>query len=195
MLRYSRTLVLTCMVLSTGAALAQGEPPARLVGVSQVVEEMVHPIRIFKYEPAYKLDRAAAEKTGPEATVAAWIEAMRRNDYKAALRYWDTSSQALIEERGKVEGLTEENWTMKWRALYGGRETQATDKVQFGSAWLIQYEVVDASKKIFASEPVVLVKQGERWLLTLKYADHAVVQGWNVPTKRVHRLSGDRLPR
>lgn len=195
MFGYSKTLVLICMGLSAATAMAQGEPPARLVGVSQVVEEVVHPIRIFKYEPAYKLDRAAAEKTGVEAIVAAWIEAMRRNDYKAALRYWDAPSQALIEERGRVEALTAEGWTRKWQALYGGRETQATDKVQFGSAWLIQYEVVDASKKTFASEPVVLVKEGERWFLTLKYADNAVVQGWNLPTKRVQRLSANKLPR
>lgn len=94
-----------------------------------------------------------------------------------------------------MEGLTEQGWTQKWQALYGGRDTLATDKVQFGQAWLIHYEVVDASKKTVTSEPVILIKDGERWLLTLKFADHAVVQGWNVPTKRVHRLSSERLPR
>lgn len=88
MLSSSRLLAFALMGLGMTAAWGQAPgPSARLVSVSQVVEEVVHPVRIFKYEPTYKLDRAASEKEGPEATVAAWISAMRRNDYKAALSY------------------------------------------------------------------------------------------------------------
>lgn len=189
MLRNKQVLVLLGVAMGSAAAFAQAEPDPRLVTVTQVIEELVHPVRIFKYEPAYKLDRAAADKKGPEATVAAWIEAMRRSDYKGALGYWDASSQAQIEAQAKRDGRSEDDWKKTWQALFSTRETIATNKVLFDTAILIEYEVVDAAKKTVTSEPVVLVKEGGRWALTLKFANHAVVQGWKLPTKRVHRMN------
>ncbi|UXH76068.1 hypothetical protein [Roseateles amylovorans] len=180
---------LLCLPLMSQAQAAFEPKPA---GAGQVIEEIVHPIRLFKYEPALDLASSAIPAKSAEGVVSGWIAAMRRGDFDAALQAWDASSREKILARSKADGRSKESWVAQWRQLYGERKARATDQVRFESAVLIQYEVVDSTNKVVTSEPVVLVQQGGVWQLTLSYANHAVVQGWNLPTKRVQRLNSQR---
>jgi hypothetical protein len=46
-----------------------------------------------------------------------------------------------------------------WQSLFSAQDTIAINKVQFDTAMLIEYEVVDEAKKSVTSEPVALLKE------------------------------------
>lgn len=172
--------------------MAQAAYEPKLTSTGQVVEEVVYPIRIFKYEPPLDLATALIPAKSAEGVVAAWIAAMRRGDFDGALRLWDASSQAAILDKSSKDGKTKEAWAKRWVELFGERKVRAVNQVRFESALLIEYEIVDRNNNIVNSESVVLTNQDGNWSLTLKYANHAVLQGWKLPNRRVQRLAGGR---
>ena len=179
--------------VASGLALAQNpEPNLQLIKSTQVIEEIVYPIQIFAYQPLLDLSAAVAKRSGtPEAVVAGWTTAMRNGDYDAAIRYWDAESGKMIEDRNRKEGKSQESWRSSWKRLFDGNTVRASKQVRRGPMILIGYEIVNPQGSVVNSEVVALRKTNDNWQLTLQYADHAVMQGWNRPDVRVRRLARD----
>jgi len=184
---------MTLMILYGSSVLADdANSKLTLSRVGSVIEERVYPIYVYDYQPKLEVNvKTKISSDTPELVVAQWIEAMRSGNYAAALSFWDEQSKAMIEKRNKELKKTIDSWQAAWLKLYKGRNIYLAHQIKHGSILLIEYEIREPDDRLVTGEAVGLVKEKDKWFLTLKYADHPVIQGWNKKDFRVRRLIKD----
>ena len=158
---------------------------------SSVVEETVHPFKIQRYQTGFEIlavEKYSVSQT-PEIAVSNHINAMRNNDFEAALEVWDAVSKQKILELDSVRKIEKQQRLETWKTLFSGNRVILTSRIEYSKYIFIEYRVETLDAKFVAEETVALKAESGRYLLTLEMADSAVIQGWKKPGSRIQRLA------
>lgn len=153
-----------------------------------VIEELVHPVKVYQYQPPVNVAKVQLAPTpSPEAVVIRYLKAMAAGDEEAAVAGWDAESVRMIEENEKRMGRSKAQRVAQWATLFKDRSVQLQRKAEYRDLTFIEF-TLNQNGKVSLTDSVAVVKTAEGYQLTMKPVDSAVMQGWHSETRRVQRL-------
>jgi hypothetical protein len=183
--------MLAIFILSTQIRNAQAQNFAFELSTPQsgvVVEEVVHPFVLQKYQPPFQIPVVDIQGNAVEVVVAKYINAMRDGNYEQAMGVWDEESQRQIVQDQIKRQTSKDQRVAVWKKLFNSNKVVLTNRIKYASYILIEYQILATDGKLVAEETIVAKKRDVNYVLTLELADSAVVQGWKKPGSRVQRL-------
>lgn len=182
---------LSLLLTLAPVCLAQGFPTSAPSQIT-VIEELVHPVKVYQYQPPVDVARAqlapaSALSPSPEAAVIRYLRAMAAGDEQAAFAGWDAESVRMIEENEKRMGRGKAQRLAQWATLFKDRTMQLQRKAEYRDLTFIEFTLTQ-NGKIELTDSVAVVKAPGGYQLTMKPVESAVMQGWHSDTRRVQRL-------
>jgi hypothetical protein len=179
--------LLSLLLTFVPACMAQGFPTSAPSQIN-VIEELVHPVKIYLYQPPVDVGRAQLPAAPtPEAAVIRYLRAMASGDEEAAFAGWDPESVRMIEENEKRMGRNKAERLTQWAALFKGRAMQLQRKAEYRDLTFVEFTLTE-NGKVALTDSVAVTKTPNGYQLTMKPVESAVMQGWRNETKRVQRL-------
>lgn len=179
--------LLSLLLTFVPACMAQGFPTGAPSQIN-VIEELVHPVKIYQYQPPVDVGRAQLPAAPtPEAAVIRYLRAMAVGDEEAAFAGWDSESVRMIEENEKRMGRNKAERLTQWAALFKGRAMQLQRKAEYRDLTFVEFTLTE-NGKVALTDSVAVMKTPNGYQLTMKPVESAVMQGWRNETKRVQRL-------
>lgn len=205
MIRQSRLWFLRAVLpLLLGSSVGYAQPtypeaetPITALRQERVTVESYYYYSVAEYRPPVKLwpllqSRPKSFKS-PDDTLAEFVAAMGRGDYRMWLSCWTADERRKLEADDRAKGRDEEFWVDVWERLFEKFEAAfLTARLHTDGYVILVYELTaapDSNEEDFVRSVVFKRDVNDRWLVTNDLSADPVYRGWNAPNHILKQIS------